>query len=471
MYPIKCIFFDLDGVLVNSRVLHYETFRDALHEVIGGTPLTWKEHEKVYDGLSTRAKIEKLVYSNKINESQGQELFKRKQELTVERLPQTIQPRKSLTALLDCLHRKHRLFCVSNSIRKTVETTLELLGVSKYFENIYGNEDATKPKPSPELYMKAISEAGIRENEALIIEDSLFGREAAYLSGAHVLEVEDAEDVTVELLEETMQQLDRDFFISGRNRPLTTLHIVIPMAGEGSRFKVAGFTDPKPFIPVAGKKMIQWVLDNMMPQEMYQIRFHLIVRSAHLTNYSIASLFEKAHCNVSYTVHETDGLTEGAACSTLLASKEIDNDDPLIIVNSDQYLEWNPDSFYRCLLNPAYDGAILTFFQPDPNDQKWSYAKIDDCIATEVAEKKWISPYATVGLYGWKKGSEYVKYANQMIAKNIRTNNEFYVCPVYNEAIQDGKRIRVKLCKGMWGLGVPDDLQKFLTDKDSPLMQ
>ena len=254
MSTIKCIFFDLDGVLVNSRVLHYETSRDALHEVIGGVPLTWKEHEKEYDGLSTRAKIEKLISTNKITTIEGNQLFKRKQELTVERLPQTIQPRQSLTALLDLLHRKYRLICVSNSIRKTVETTLELLSVSQYFENIYGNEDATKPKPSPELYIKAISEAGIRKNEALIIEDSLFGREAAYLSGAHVLEVEDAEDVTVELLEETVQQLEKRFYIEPRNKPMTTLHIVIPMAGEGSRFKVAGFTDPKPFIPVGRKE-------------------------------------------------------------------------------------------------------------------------------------------------------------------------------------------------------------------------
>jgi hypothetical protein len=114
------------------------------------------------------------------------------------------------------------------------------------------------------------------------------------------------------------------------------------------------------------------------------------------------------------------------------------------------------------MLNPEYDGSILTFYQPDPSDLKWSYAKLnEDGLVTEVQEKKWISPYATVGLYGWKKGRQFVHYAKQMIAKNIRVKNEFYVCPVYNESIADEHHVRVKLCSGMWGLGVPADLETF----------
>lgn len=214
--------------------------------------------------------------------------------------------------------------------------------------------------------------------------------------------------------------------------------------------------------------MIEWVIQNMLPKEILtlqmKIRFHLIVRESHMI-YGIESLFDSLPGNVSYTIHPIQKLTEGAACSVLHAESEINNDDPLIIVNSDQFLEWKPDEFYKCLLNPFYDGVILTFYQPDPRDLKWSYAKIsDDFIVTEVQEKKWIGPNATVGLYGWKRGSDFVKYSKQMIAKNIRTNDEFYVCPVYNELIQDKKIIRTKLCKGMWGLGVPEDLEKFRKD-------
>lgn len=470
MHPIKAILFDLDGVLVNSRLLHYETFRDALQFVLPSKELTWTEHEKEFDGLSTKLKIKKLCQQGILTEEQGQRLFEKKQELTLERLPTTVKPREALRLMLITLNNQgFRLFCCSNSVRKTVTETLRLLGISELFENIYSNEDVSEPKPSPEIYLKAMKESFVQKDWCLIVEDSQIGRTAAYASGAHVLEVEDAEDVTMSLLRETLYSLEKTGKVFPRTlpggRPIT-FHVVIPMAGEGSRFRDAGYSIPKPFIPVGGKPMISWVIENMIPKhiplEHYKLKFHLIVRSSHLSGNSLDRLFWDVPSNVSYTYHKTDGLTEGAACSVLLAEKEINNDEPLLIINSDQYLEWNPDVFYKCMMNPEYHGSILTFYQPNPYDLKWSYAKLNtDGLVTEVQEKKWISPYATVGLYAWKKGSDFVKYAKQMISKNIRVKNEFYVCPVYNESIQDGQHVRVKLCTGMWGLGVPEDLDKF----------
>ena len=112
-----------------------------------------------------------------------------------------------------------------------------------------------------------------------------------------------------------------------------------------------------------------------------------------------------------------------------------------------------------------FDGGILTFKSTHP---KWSYAKLgDNGFVTEVAEKKPISNIATVGVYYWSKGSNYVKYTEQMIEKNIRTNNEFYVCPVYNEAIGDGKNIKVFDVPKMWGLGTPEDLNNFISNYES----
>jgi dTDP-glucose pyrophosphorylase len=347
--------------------------------------------------------------------------------------------------------------------------TLRLLGIQEYFEDTFSNEDVQNPKPSPEMYQLAMKKCFLNKEECLIVEDSPVGRTAAYASGAHVLEVEDAEDVTLTLLREALYSIEKRGQLYPRTLPYSrpiTFHVVIPMAGEGSRFKDAGYTIPKPFIPVGGKPMIRWVIENMIPKHIpldhYKLKFHLIVRTSYVTGNTLDSLFWDVPSNVSYTYHTTDGLTEGAACSVLLAEKEINNSDPLLIINSDQYLEWDPDVFYKTLLNPAYDGNILTFYQPNPYDLKWSYAKVNqDGHVTEVQEKKWISPYATVGLYGWRRGADYVKYANQMIAKNIRVKNEFYVCPVYNEAIADGQHVRVKLCSGMWGLGVPEDLETF----------
>jgi dTDP-glucose pyrophosphorylase len=109
------------------------------------------------------------------------------------------------------------------------------------------------------------------------------------------------------------------------------------------------------------------------------------------------------------------------------------------------------------------DGGILTFESTHP---KWSFAKTDENgFVTEVAEKKPISNLATCGIYYWKKGSDYVKFAEQMIKKNIRVNNEFYVCPVFNEAIADSKKIKTFSVKRMWGIGTPEDLNTFLMNK------
>ena len=160
------------------------------------------------------------------------------------------------------------------------------------------------------------------------------------------------------------------------------------------------------------------------------------------------------------TIVEVDGLTEGAACTTLLAKEYINNDKPLLMANSDQYVEWCSSKFMYKMQEQDVDGGILTFESTHP---KWSYAKTDEnSIITEVAEKKPISNNATVGIYYWKKGSDYVSFAESMIQKNIRTNNEFYVCPVFNEAINAGKKIVSYNIEKMWGLGTPEDLNNYL---------
>jgi dTDP-glucose pyrophosphorylase len=158
-------------------------------------------------------------------------------------------------------------------------------------------------------------------------------------------------------------------------------------------------------------------------------------------------------------------MTEGAACTTLLAKEFINSDAPLVIANSDQYIDWNSNECLYAFSAGGIDAGIITFHSNHP---KWSYARLDDNgFVAEVAEKKPISDHATVGIYFWKRGKDYVKYAEQMIAKNIRVNNEFYVAPVFNEAILDGAKIRIKDAVKMWGIGTPEDLNYFLQDHKS----
>lgn len=230
--------------------------------------------------------------------------------------------------------------------------------------------------------------------------------------------------------------------------------VLIPMAGAGTRFEKAGYTFPKPLIEVNGKPMIQVVVENLG----IDAEFIYIVRKEHCDKYNLKYLLSLL--TQGCKIVQVDHITEGAACSTLLAKEYIDNDDHLIIANSDQFVEWDPTRFCYTMEDSDVDGGILVFYDTHP---KYSYAKIDDGgYVTEVAEKKCISKNATVGIYYWKKGSDYVKYALQMIEKDIRVNNEFYVAPVFNEAIGDSKSICVFYADKMCCLGTPEDLNFFL---------
>ena len=232
------------------------------------------------------------------------------------------------------------------------------------------------------------------------------------------------------------------------------MNIIIPMAGAGSRFESAGYTFPKPLIDVEGQPMIHKVVNNLNIQG----RYIFLVQKAHYEKYNLENLLNLI--SPGCEIIQLEGLTEGAACTVLTARELIDNEEPLIIANADQYIEWNAFETISEFSNEGIDGGILTFSSVHP---KHSFAKVDgQGYVTEVAEKKPISTNATVGVYFWKKGSDFVKYADQMIDKNIRTNNEFYVCPVYNEAIGDDKKIITSMVDKMWGMGTPEELDNFL---------
>lgn len=230
--------------------------------------------------------------------------------------------------------------------------------------------------------------------------------------------------------------------------------VLIPMAGKGSRFSNAGYTFPKPLILVHDKPMIQVVVENLK----FDADYVFIVQREHYEKYKLEHTLKLIVPDCKIVL--TDGVTEGAACTTLLAKEHIDNDRPLIIANSDQFIEFNREKFLDHIDSLDDDGTILTFESTHP---KWSFVDVNQHgLVTRVAEKDPISTDATVGIYEWSKGSNYVKYAEQMISKNIRVNGEFYVCPVYNEAIADGKKINIYPIKKMWGIGIPEDLNYFL---------
>jgi len=294
--------------------------------------------------------------------------------------------------------------------------------------------------------------------DTVIFEDSHIGRQGALDSGSHLIPIENRYDLNQEKINKVFKVFSTQRIT---NIPWKSdkMNVLIPMAGAGTRFANAGYTFPKPLIEVNGKPMIQVVVENLNIQANYTF----IVQKEHYEKYNLQYLLNliAPNCNIV----QVDGLTEGAACTTLLAKEFIDNDAPLVMANSDQFVEWNSNECLYAFNADGIDGGIVSFKATHP---KWSYAKVgDDGFVSEVAEKKPISNNATVGIYFWKKGSDYVKYAEQMISKNIRTNNEFYVCPVFNEAILDDKKIRIKEIERMWGIGTPEDLNYFLEHYNS----
>tara|TARA_Y100001972_G_scaffold128324_1_gene188546 strand:- start:1196 stop:1912 length:717 start_codon:yes stop_codon:yes gene_type:complete len=234
------------------------------------------------------------------------------------------------------------------------------------------------------------------------------------------------------------------------------MKILIPMAGEGSRFAKEGYTFPKPLIDVNGKPMIQTVVENLD----YDAEYIFLARKEHLETYvGLRSTLDRI-TNGKFKIVEVDQLTEGAACTALLAREHIDNDEDLLIANSDQFIEYSPENFKTLKEMTDADAIVYTFEAVHP---KWSFVKTNSRgVITEVAEKNPISNIATCGIYWYRKGSDFVKYADQMVEKNIRVNNEFYIAPVYNELIEDGKKLIPFFVHSMWGIGTPEDLRHYL---------
>lgn len=237
------------------------------------------------------------------------------------------------------------------------------------------------------------------------------------------------------------------------------INIVIPMAGRGSRFSRVGFEKPKPFIDVMGAPMIVRVLDNLAVAKANVI---LIARAEHILQES--ALFASLRRDYGAHIVEIDAVTEGTACTVLAAAELINNAAPLLIANSDQLVDCKMEEFIEDCFQRKLDGSILVF-EDELGDPKWSFAQTDDHgRVLRVREKEVISSLATVGIYFYAQGCDFVSAAHAMIEANERVNGEFYVAPTYNYMIAAGKAIGVFKIPphSMFGLGTPEDLAHYL---------
>lgn len=233
--------------------------------------------------------------------------------------------------------------------------------------------------------------------------------------------------------------------------------IVLPMAGAGRRFAEAGYELPKPFIDVRGKPMIERVLENLYFPE---ANFVLVAQQEHVDHFP--HVFQRLSQQYLVRILAVNGLTEGAVCTVLKAVREINNDTPLLITNSDQIIDMKIEDFIWDADQRNLDGSILTFWADDP---KWSFAEVNEAgLVTRIAEKQVISHNATAGFYYFRRGQDFLLAAVEMLAHNDRVNNEFYVAPTYNYAIAAGARVGIYEMdvSAMHGLGTPADLQHYL---------
>jgi beta-phosphoglucomutase-like phosphatase (HAD superfamily)/dTDP-glucose pyrophosphorylase len=435
--------FDLDGVLIDSKEIHFNSLNLALSEIDESYVISKEEQASTFEGLSTKAKLDILSYSKGLPKELHNVIWEKKQIYSSEMF-QVFERDEDLVSIFKLVKAFNvKIGVASNAIRETVVGSLKSLGIYEFVDYALSNEDVSNPKPNPEIYKTMISLLGSSPEKTIIFEDSDIGQAAARGSLAKLFPVTERKDINLSYISKAIEFL----------LPNSFPNILIPMAGSGSRFFNAGYKDPKPLIDVDGKPMIQRVVENIKIPGNYIF----IVQSEHYEKYGLES--KLSNLVPGCKIIQVNGVTDGAARTALLAKQYIDNQRPLIIANSDQLLDWDSSDFISQLLEVGSDGNMALFLA---NEEKWSYAKIKNNRVIEVAEKVVISNNASTGIYGWAKGSDYVKYAEQMIEKNIRVNNEFYICPVYNEAIRDNKRILPMFVTEMYGLGTPEDLDLYV---------
>lgn len=442
---VKAVIFDLDGVLFDGVDLHFKSFNKALSHVDEKYVISSADEHK-FNGVPTRMKLKKLTEERGLSVEYHQQVWEHKQQFFLESISSMGEDAHKIRLMSSLKESGYKIAVASNSIAATVEEVLARKGLNEYVDLYLSNDDVTHPKPDPEIYTLCVERLGLSPTECVVVEDSFVGKTAANASGCHVFPVRNPDDVILERIMNYVTYINN----GGDTKKL---NIVIPMAGLGSRFANVGYKLPKPLIDVNGKPMIQVVVENMN----INAHYIFIAMKQHVDKYDVEKTVKEITCN-NYTLHTIDELTEGSACTVLKVRDIIDNDNPMMLANSDQYLEWDPYEFL--VQSQGVDGLISCFEADHP---KWSYAKTDASgIVTEVAEKKVISNLATTGLYYFAKGSQFVRCADSMIAKNIRTNNEFYNCPIYNEVIAEGGVVKTHMCENMSGLGTPEDLDIYL---------
>lgn len=204
---IKAVLFDMDGVLIDAKEWHYEALNRALE--LFGMPISRFDHLTTFDGLPTRKKLEMLSLDRGLPNQLHEFLNEMKQRYTMEIVHTQCKPRfVHEYALSNLKSRGYKLAVCSNSVRASVETMMQKAELEKYLELMVSNEDVSKGKPDPEMYIKAMSCFQLQPDECLIVEDNENGIKAAQASGGHLLVVRDVAETNLENITERIREIE-----------------------------------------------------------------------------------------------------------------------------------------------------------------------------------------------------------------------------------------------------------------------
>lgn len=214
------------------------------------------------------------------------------------------------------------------------------------------------------------------------------------------------------------------------------INIVIPLAGKSSFFKEDEIIFPKPFTEICGKTMIEMLIENY--QVFQEKQFIFILKEDDVRGFHLDEAI-KVLAGKDSKIIIIKEQTQGMACSALLALEWIDNDNPLIIANADQYFEINLNHVVSSFDN--YKAGVITFESIHP---RWAYVRLDnDLNVIEAVEKNPISKNAIAGFYYYRQGKDFVQAAQKMIEKDVHLNGQFFIAPTLNELILMDKSIGI----------------------------
>ena len=243
------------------------------------------------------------------------------------------------------------------------------------------------------------------------------------------------------------------------NRPL---HIIMPMAGEGSRFLKEGWDTPKPLIELHGKCLFQRAIDSVKANGI-SMKYSFIVRQEHIDKYKIDNQIKELlpEANI-FSVLKT---TRGAVETCLIAEDVIDDNDAVVVMDCD--LEFRSERYMQLInmalsksIKKTFGGALVSF---ESNNPRYSYAEVDDNMRViRTAEKEPISSHALCGAYFFASGKDFKRVAHQLLIDGTDGKAEFYVSLLYNYLLAEGKTVYLAPMEEYYSYGTPEELKQYL---------